>query len=122
MEIFVIIYALVLLYGIGAFFQRSAAARFIASSVMALALMLHTCITTLLFGVGMTLFSAAWFTTSASGNTTQADVEAIQESGAEIAGGATPLIAAASVFGLVLLAFAIAHARAGSQLLNERKT
>lgn len=117
-----IMYILIPLYGIAAFFQRSAVARFIASAVMTVALVLHSCVMTLTLAAGATVFGAAWFMTSASGNTTEADVAAVQEwGGADIAGGTMPLFVFLCVFALLLLGFAIAHLIIGLRLRGKQK-
>lgn len=104
-----VIYGLILLYGAGAFFQRSTSAHFIASGVMTIALILHSCVMTLLFSVGVAGYGAVWFAISASGNTTQADVDAIEQFGTNIANNSTLIIAFVCIVALLLLAFAIIH-------------
>ncbi|MEM6283800.1 MAG: hypothetical protein AAF787_16535 [Chloroflexota bacterium] len=110
MEVFIIVmYIAIPLYGIVAFFQRSAMAHFIASGVMTVALVLHSCLLTMVVAAGATVFGATWFMTSASGNTTEADVAAVEQTGSDIAAGSAPVVALACAFAVVLLGFAIAH-------------
>lgn len=117
-----IMYIIILLYGIGAFFQKSAVARLIASCVMMAAMVLHSCMMILLFGAGLTVFGAAWFTTAASGNTTESDVAAIEASGADVASGATTLFELMCVFALVLIGFALAHFVVGILLTVKQRS